>query len=417
MKLIIDKIKLKYSISLIEPGTAVGIIAAQSFSEPLTQYMLDAHHRSAAGGTSNTGMKKVKEVLGAKDVPKLSSPSMLLPIISEFSGNKAKVQEIANDIEMIKFKQFIVLWQIFFEKYGQPVHPDYVHEAEFIKEFGERNPLLKPPGDLVKWCIRFVINKTNLILKNMSLELIITKLRELFPDLYFVYTPENSKKIIIRVYMRNTIFKSEINTNVVKDVKESLINTTIRGINGITNTTVIKMVRNKINEDGSISRNNNLWGITTQGTNLPGIMSNKYIDCYNLQTDAIQETYRIFGIEAARQKIISEIRNLVDICNHRHYLVYADEMTFTGKVTSIESSGLKSREASNILLRAGFSAPISTLEDAAINSLEDNITGITSSLIVGSVPKIGTLYNSLQINEKFIQENVKRPDDYIEELM
>ena len=288
---------------------------------------------------------------------------------------------------------------------------------EFIKEFGERNPLLKPPGDLVKWCIRFVINKTNLILKNMSLELIITKLRELFPDLYFVYTPENSKKIIIRVYMRNTIFKSEINTNVVKDVKESLINTTIRGINGITNTTVIKMVRNKINEDGSISRNNNLWGITTQGTNLPGIMSNKYIDCYNLQTDAIQETYRIFGIEAARQKIISEIRNLVDICNHRHYLVYADEMTFTGKVTSIESSGLKSREASNILLRAGFSAPISTLEDAAINSLEDNITGITSSLIVGSVPKIGTLYNSLQINEKFIQENVKRPDDYIEELM
>lgn len=417
LEMIIDKIRLRYSQALVEPGTAVGIIAAQSFSEPLTQYMLDAHHRSAAGGTSNTGMTKAKEVLGAKDISKLSSPSMLISISDEYSENKAKVQEIANNIEMMTYRQFVVLWQVFFEKYGQPVHPDYVGETAMIAEFTKKNPLLNVPGDLVKWCIRFVLNKTTLILKNMSLDLIITKLRETFPDTFIVYTPENSTQIVIRIYMRNTMFRGEVNINNVKNIKDQVLSTIIRGVDGITNTNVVKMIRNKINDDGSVTRGDNIWGISTNGTNMPGVLSNKYIDRYSLQTDAIQEISRILGVEAARQKIVSELRNLVDVCNHRHYLVYADEMTYTGKVTSIESSGLKNREASNILLRTGFSAPLATLEDAAINSLEDSVTGVTAPLIIGSTPRIGTLYNSYHINEEFVADNVTRPDDWLEDLI
>jgi hypothetical protein len=91
LRVIMDKIRLRYSQALIEPGTAAGIIAAQSFSEPLTQYMLDAHHRSASGGTSKSGMTKAKEVLGAKDVSKLDSPSMLITVLNEYESNKAKV--------------------------------------------------------------------------------------------------------------------------------------------------------------------------------------------------------------------------------------------------------------------------------------------------------------------------------------
>jgi len=413
---IIDKIRITYERALIDPGTAIGIIAAQSFSEPLTQYVLDAHHRSATGGTSKNGMTRAKEIMGAKDVHKLKSPSMLIPVHSSIAENKSRVQEIANNIEMMSFRQFVVLWQVFFEKYGEPIHTDYKHEKLFIEEFAKINPLLRPPGDLTKWCVRMQINRTTLILKNMALDLIITKLREVYPETYIICSPENSPDIVIRIYLRSAMFKSTVTQQDVILLVTAFLDTIIRGVDGIVNTTVVKMLRHKITDDGSILRNDNLWGISTNGTNMHGILATKFIDKYNVQTDAIQEVYRMFGIEAARQKIMSELRELVDICNHRHYMVYADEMTFTGRVTSIESSGLRAREASNILLITGFSNPLSTLENAAVNSLTDHMVGISSPLMVGSVPLIGTLYNKFHIDTDFVRKHIKRPDDILDTL-
>ena len=361
-------------------------------------------------------MTRAKEVLGAKIVEKLVNPTMLIPILPEFAESKAKVQEIANNIEVMKLYQFVVQWQVFFEKYGDPVHSKYIGEKQMIAEFTKHNPLLTPPGDLIKWCIRLTLNKTTLILKNMSLDLIITKLRELYPDTFIVYTPENASNIVIRIYMRNTMFKGQVATDDITKIKDSILETIIRGVDGIINTNVVKMIRNKIDADGAVVRNDNLWGISTVGTNTRGILSNKFVDKYKVQTDAIQEMARLFGVESARQKVVSELRNLVDSCNHRHYLTYANEMTYTGKVTSIEASGLKTREASNILLRVGASSPLATLEEAAVNSSEDAVTGITSSLLIGSVPRVGTLYQTYIMDPVFISKNVRKPDDLLEAL-
>ncbi len=414
--LCIDKIRLRFAQALIEPGTAVGIIAAQSFSEPLTQYMLDAHHRSVSGGTSKSPMVTAKEILGARPVDRLANPGMLIPVLPEYAESKTKVQEIANNIEVMKFRQFVTVWQIFFEKFGEPKHSKFIHEAEQIADFLKLNPIITPPGDLTKWCIRFAINKTSLILKNMSLDLIVTKLREAFPETFIIHTPENSQQVVIRCYMRSVMFKGTITTAIVGVIRESLLNTIIRGVEGITNATVVKMLRNKINVDGSCSRNDAIWGITTNGTNMRGIFGNKFVDKYKTITDSIQETATMFGIEAALQKAAGELRNLVDVCNHRHYLMYANEMCYTGRVTSIESGGLKTRESSNVLLRIGFSAPMATLEEAALNSMEDTVTGVTAPLLIGTVPKYGTLYNAFYVNRDFVQKNVKRPDDLIEAL-
>ena len=50
LDIIIKKIKITFKKSLINYGTAVGIIAAQCVSEPMTQYVLDSKHRSGGGG-------------------------------------------------------------------------------------------------------------------------------------------------------------------------------------------------------------------------------------------------------------------------------------------------------------------------------------------------------------------------------
>jgi DNA-directed RNA polymerase II subunit RPB1 len=415
--LIIDKICLRYSQALVEPGTAVGIIAAQSFSEPLTQYMLDAHHRSASGGTSKSGMVRTKEVLGARDVSLLINPSMLVIMKPEFSTSEDRVREIANHIEVMKFSQFVIMWQIFFEKFGEPVHSQTVGERDLIAKFLKTNPLLLPPADLTKWCIRFVLDKTTLILKNMSLEYIVTRLRDLLPDAYIVYNPENSPTIILRIYFRNIMFKLGIGVDDVRSVCDNILEFIIRGVEGCISANATKLIRNKINDDGSISRDENMWGVNTIGTNLSGVMTIREVDGMKTHTDAIMEMAAVFGIEAARYKIISGMRDIMHPpSNHRHYLVYADEMTYTGRVTSIEFLGLKMRESANVLLRIGYSSPIAVIQEAAINALEDRVSGITAPLLVGNVPRHGTLYTSFHVNPEFVKKHVKRPEDIVEQL-
>lgn len=412
IKIILEMITHRYKLALIAPGTAVGIIAAQAFCEPLTQYMLDAHHRSAAGGTSKSPMTKSKELFRAKTLDQLEMPTMM---VRTTCTSAAEAQQLANNIEMMVFRQFVSTMQIFFEKYGEPVHPQYASEAELIRTFNKFNPLITPPADLTHWCVRFVINRTTLILKNMSLELIIMKLRIKFPDVYFVYSPENASDIIIRAYPRAAALKHS-DTGELRKLAAGLLDTTIRGVDGVKSASVVKLIRHHIQPDGSIRRDDNVFAIQTNGCNIRGILRYRKIIPETLVTDAVQEIRRVFGIEAAKYRIPYEMFRIMERGNYRHSHIFAHEMTFTGNITSIENSGLKIREASNVLLRIGFSAPIQTIEEAAINGARDKVTGITAPLLIGDVPRHGTLYNKFYINTAFVAANMKTADDEIAEL-
>ena len=286
-----------------------------------------------------------------------------------------------------------------------------------IKDFLKYNPLLQPPSDLLKWCIRIVLNKTTLILRNISLEYIVTKIRDAFPTVYCVYTPESAKQIILRIYIRNVEFKTIVDEIDIKNKANEILNILIRGVEGIINAEAKELIRNKIDEEGKIVRDKNRYGIITLGSNIYGVLKNKYIDPLKVQTDSIDEAYNILGIEAARQKIVSELSIIGEgNVNYHHLSIYADEMTFTGRVTSIDRPGLSTREANNILLRLGFSSPIQTIEEAGINAMTDEIDGFTAKLLVGATPKVGTTYNSFHINADIIRENIKTGDDYLDNL-
>ena len=140
LDIIIVKIRSTFKKALISPGGAVGIIAAQCISEPMTQYVLDSKHRTGGGGGSKTStIVRIKEILGSKDTEKMKNPSMFLMPLEKYEDIKIKVQEIVNHIEMMDFNRFISATRIFFEEYGKPVHTKYAHEVKMIKEFEKYN--------------------------------------------------------------------------------------------------------------------------------------------------------------------------------------------------------------------------------------------------------------------------------------
>lgn len=416
LDIIITKIRIVYKNALINYGTAVGIIAAQCVSEPMTQYMLDTKHRSGAGlGSRTNTIVRLKEILGAKNTEILKNSSMILNVNPEYELNKAKVQEISNHIEVMELSRFINTTHIFFEEYGNPIHSHFKHEKKMIADFEKYNVGMDIPNDITRWCIRFQLNKEEMIINSIKLDTIVLELQNQYNFMYLVYTPENSDIIILRCYIRNIIIKNITNVNEIYiiNLMKTIKKTILRGVSGISTAKVINIVKSCIEPDGSI-KTKITYGISTLGTNLEKILENPYLDKYKCQSDSIIEFESIFGIDAARQKIISELRVAMSDISIEHCSIFADEMTYSGHVTSIHKTGLQKREMNNVSLRVSFQSPIQVLENAAVDGLIDKISGISGPLIIGATPNIGTAYNKIIVCEKFLidhHKNIPSLDD------
>ena len=419
LDIIIEKINIMFKKSLIDPGTPVGVIAAHCVSEPMTQFILNSKHRvGGQGGTNTNTIERIKEILGAKDTDKMGSPTMQIFVDEKYEKDKIKVQNIASEIEMMLFNRFINSTEIFFEEYGNPIHPRFKHEAEIIKKIEKMNFGQKIPNDLANWCIRFSIDKEELIIKSITIENIILAIRKKLPYLYIIYTPENYDNIFIRCYIRNSLIKLSYKNyyeDVVFYTMEEIKKVLLRGIEGIISTEIMEIIKHTKKPDGTLNTDEKIYAISTMGTNLKDILELQYINPYKTQSDSLIEVAQIYGITAARNKIVIELANILGN-NYDNYFqtnIFADEMVYTGDVTSIQNTGLQKRENSNVTLRLSFQKHIQVAQTAAIKGLTDKLHGISGQLIVGSTPKIGTTYNEIIVNQEFI---VKYTNDLSKQL-
>lgn len=422
LDIIIEKINIIFRKSLIDPGTPVGVIAAHCVSEPMTQFILNSKHRvGGQGGTNTNTIERIKEILGAKDTDKMGSPTMQIFVDKKFEKDKIKVQNIASEIEMMLFNRFINTAEIFFEEYGNPIHPKFKHEAEIIKKIEKLNFGQKIPNDLANWCIRFSIDKEELIIKSITIENIILSIRKQIPYLYIIYTPENYDNIFIRCYIRNSLIKMSYKNyyeDIVFYTLEEIKKVILRGVEGIISTEIMEIIKHSKKEDGSLSTEEKIYAISTMGTNLKDILELPYIDPYRTQSDSLVEISKIYGITSARNKIVIELANILGN-NYDNYFqtnLFADEMVYTGDVTSIQNTGLQKRENSNVTLRLSFQKHIQVAQTAAIKGLTDKLHGISGQLIVGSTPNIGTTYNEIIVNQEFIEKNQTDLNKQLEDI-
>jgi DNA-directed RNA polymerase II subunit RPB1 len=309
---------------------------------------------------------------------------------------------------------------VFVEEYGKPVHPAFRHEADIIRKWRSYKYGDPQPTDLINWCIRFVFDKQELILKSMKLKTIYFKLKDKFPYLYVVHTPQNSEQIIMRIYIKNAAFKrgADINLGSIEDKVREIKNCIIRGVSGIRGAEVIKngLAHTTIMPNGSTEAKK-MYYIETDGTNLSEILENPYLNQYECNTNSIAEIEKVYGIEAARNKILYELQTVInDQAIYEHSSIYADEMSYTGRVTNIQRSGLGKREIDNVLLRASFGGPIQVLQYAAINSQTDHLHGMSASMVMGSIPKFGSVYNDVVIDEQMLLELEPNIDEGIKDL-
>jgi DNA-directed RNA polymerase subunit A" len=97
--LILSEIVRGYQFAQIDPGSAVGMVAAQSIGEPGTQMTLRTFHFAGVREMNVTlGLPRLIEIVDARRNP--STPTMTVALTDEFAYDPEKAKEVARNIEL-----------------------------------------------------------------------------------------------------------------------------------------------------------------------------------------------------------------------------------------------------------------------------------------------------------------------------
>ncbi|MFQ5814918.1 MAG: DNA-directed RNA polymerase subunit A'' [Candidatus Hydrothermarchaeaceae archaeon] len=328
---IIDEVKKRYEYSLVEPGEAVGIVAAQSMGEPSTQMTMRTFHYAGVAELNVTlGLPRIIEIVDARKVP--STPTMTIHLEEDFAGDRERAKEIAKQIETLTVG-------------------DVISKAEI---------------DLIDSKVMLHLDKYEMKRRELEAADIVEKLAPLKAEV------EWDKKRISLKLRSPSLKELRKLANKAKDIY-------LRGIKGVQ-----RVVMRRESEG---------YVIYTEGSNLKDVLKIDGVDISRTKTNDILEIEKVLGIEAARNAIVNEILDTLDEqglkVDVRHLMVIAGMMTINGSVKAIGRHGVSGQKAS-VLARAAFEITVDHLLMAGVRGETEELSGIVENVIVGRPVRLGT---------------------------
>ncbi len=314
----------------IDPGEAIGIVTAQSFGEPSTQMALNVFHFAGVQEMQITmGLPRLIEILDARKKP--SSPKMEIYLGKDYNNEK-DAKAFAEKIKEVEVEDIA---------------------SEININFSDKK-------------IEIKIDKEGLKQAHTSIKTVVTKLN----NLGFKAT-EKTDSIVL-----NT---GDLSFKEIYKLKEKVKKTIISGVKGIKQILIVKREKDFV--------------VVTLGTNLKKIIELKEVNASKTISNDLYEVASVFGIEAARQLIVEEIKKVINTqgldIDIRHLDLVADAMTNTGIVKGITRMGIIAQKSS-ILARATFETPVKQFVNASIKGGEDKLTSVIENIILNQPVPIGT---------------------------
>jgi DNA-directed RNA polymerase beta' subunit len=98
--------KQMVSAAMVPPGTSVGIIAAQSAGEPMTQLTLNTFHFTGVGEKQVTvGMPRLSELIGVSR--HMRNPCLTVPVCQTLQGSIDAARELASVLPLLRLADVV----------------------------------------------------------------------------------------------------------------------------------------------------------------------------------------------------------------------------------------------------------------------------------------------------------------------
>ena len=243
-----------------------------------------------------------------------------------------------------------------------------------------------------------------------------------FPDeVNCVYSDDNSGKLIFRMRLvkdKKAGFDKINDLNYIKNFIKNLREKVV--IKGVTDINSVSMFKNNkyVMEDKSWKQKEE-WVLDTNGINLVEIMQHKDVDKTRTISNDLHEVMRTLGIEAARDVILSEIREVINgagsYVNYRHLNLLCDVMTNSGSLMSIDRFGIN-RAATGPLAKCSFEETTDQLFKAAVFGEIDELTGVSANIMMGQVAPAGTGRCEVLLDESKLTEMLYKGEEEIGDI-
>jgi DNA-directed RNA polymerase subunit A" len=312
------------------PGEAVGVVTAQSFGEASTQMVLNVfHHAGVAQMQITLGLPRLIEILDARKQP--STPLMEIYLDRDHNNEKDS-RVIAEKIKEVKLEEVI---------------------SAINLDFGNKKIEIELSSDAVR--------RTHTGVQKIADKLTDKKFK----------VNVSGNKIIIPV--------PDMGFKEMYKLKGKLKGAIVSGVKGIPQVVVSKKDRDFV--------------ILTNGSNIKDVIEIKGVNKDKITSNDIHDVKNVLGIEAARQTIINEIRNVLQTqgldINDRHLMLIADAMTSSGTVKGVTRMGIITDKAS-ILARATFETPDKQFVNATIKGAEDELNSVIENILLNQPIPVGT---------------------------
>ncbi|MEM3547038.1 MAG: DNA-directed RNA polymerase subunit A' [Candidatus Bathyarchaeia archaeon] len=325
----------EFEKSQVDPGEAVGVVAAQSIGEPGTQMTLRVFHFAGVRERDVTlGLPRLLEIVDARKNP--STPIMTIRLDEEHRADRDKALKVAQSLTYTTIG-------------------DLTAKGEYRIDLEEGVIRIKIDRSIMENRGVTVEDLENLTVANATLE---------FSGDELIIKPKSTTDILWLKRLISRVMKLGV-----------------KGIPGINRVQVVM--------------EGDEWVIQADGSNLSRVIQVPGVDPARTLTNNIYEIYETLGIEAARNAIIREAKDVFEgiggglDLDIRHLMLVADVMTATGRIRQVGRHGVTG-EKSSALARAAFEITVSSIIDAAVRGAEDTLKGVTENIIAGQNMKVGT---------------------------
>lgn len=421
----IEKIRFLYQKSIIQPGEMVGVMAAQSLGEPSTQMTLNTFHYAGVGskGVGSLGIKRLVELLSLTE--NMKKPIMTVYLDDKYKQDLNKVNKIISYVKEIFLVDIINKnnIKIYLDSKLEIQRQDNVSLSHYVDENNRRKGKTHSKG-LLPWVIRIELNreimlnygitlldiktKFHVYWKNKQIEITMKKEeKEVFDkitNVSIMTNYDNSEVPIIHIRLDLQPFDYKTLVNFQDIISRKL---KIRGIENIGDVEEEKVKKIVFNEDDDKDYEYILY---TKGSNLMEIRKIEGIDLNHTITNNIREIYNIFGIEATRNALINEFNSIFKeySIDYHHIALLVDLMCNrigdNNAPLPIDRNGLKKMDA-HALAKASFEMPDEHFFNAAIFGEIDDLTCVSSRIMVGQHIKGGTGLCDLLLDFEMIEKS------------
>ena len=355
----------------------------------------------AAKSGMTRGVPRLKELFKVTKSPKATSLSIFLK--PEFRENKEKAREVAQDLELTMLRDIVTSLALYYD----PSDDTTVIEEDkdllkFYKFFETRNKGEEPAFS--RWMLRMEFNRDIMFNRNITMDDVAYVLNDKFNDsINMVYTDFNTEKLIMRIRISpdldKTLDSKDDYINFKKFQSRLLTTVAVRGVIGIKATSFSKYENRVELVDGNPTKITE-YTIDTDGSNFIEVMNHPAVDPTRLYTTHVHDILDIFGIEASRAILFSEIDSLFTDAgvNYRHLGLLVDTMTRNGRLMSVDRYGIN-KNAIGPLAKASFEETEKILLRAALFGEMDPVTGVSSKIMTGQPIRGGTTFTHLLLDE------------------